>query len=347
MIESVLGIYTMLGQVLKLNLSKNRIDSLCGLERLVALERIDVRHNQIVDIHEVGRLATLPNISQIWIEGNDFVHINVDYRVTVFNQFLKEGKSILMDGTGPSFMERRNLIRPPPVPHLPIPTPSAHSPPVVAVGVSLPLPSSATQDSFYLASSALPTSTPRKRKPKRVVDLDAADEDITRGRTGREKDIQPKPIPHALSTSPHEFSSSPPNFTPKSPTKGRHTRTMTTLEDGASPPISPRVRSPTMGSATISGNGSSKKRTKINVAMYDTPRDGSLEPGLPSSQKSGGAEAFKAEIEALRASAPDNWLKVLSQKQYAQDDADSITGSNSGGGETKKRRRHLRGVTEF
>ncbi len=73
MIDSVLGIYTKLGQVLNLNLSRNRLDSLCGLDRLMALERVDLRHNTLEESAEVGRLAVLPNISEIWVEGNPFV----------------------------------------------------------------------------------------------------------------------------------------------------------------------------------------------------------------------------------------------------------------------------------
>ncbi|KAH9007534.1 hypothetical protein EDB85DRAFT_2129831, partial [Lactarius pseudohatsudake] len=94
MIDSVLGIYKKLGQVLTLNLSRNRLDSLCGLERLVALERVDVRHNQVEESGEVGRLSPLPNITEVWVEGNAFTEIESDYRVKCFDFFWKEGKSI-------------------------------------------------------------------------------------------------------------------------------------------------------------------------------------------------------------------------------------------------------------
>ncbi|KAH9010610.1 hypothetical protein EDB83DRAFT_2449882 [Lactarius deliciosus] len=91
MIDSVLGVYKKLGQVLALNLSRNRLDSLCGLERLVALERVDVRHNQVEESGKVGRLSLLPNITEVWVEGNAFTEIESDYRVKCFDFFWKEG----------------------------------------------------------------------------------------------------------------------------------------------------------------------------------------------------------------------------------------------------------------
>ncbi|KAH9010603.1 hypothetical protein EDB83DRAFT_416771 [Lactarius deliciosus] len=122
-------------QVLALNLSRNRLDSLCGLERLVALERVNVRHNQVEESGEVGRLSLLPNITEVWVEGNAFTEIESDYRVKRFDFFWKEGKSILLDGTPAGFYERRNLTSPPPEQMNSMrPMSKAYSPPVVSVG---------------------------------------------------------------------------------------------------------------------------------------------------------------------------------------------------------------------
>jgi Leucine-rich repeat (LRR) protein len=196
MIDSVLGIYKMLGQVLVLNLSRNRLDSLCGLERLMALERVDVRHNQLEESGEVGRLSLLPNITEVWVEGNAFTEIESDYRVKCFDFFWKEGKSILVDGTVAGFYERRSLTAPPSeqmnsTRHLS----KAHSPPVVPVGGAAtptappptaiaPAPSSGSSSSSPVFSPApsthqpsplLSTSSakPRKKRMKRIVHLDA------------------------------------------------------------------------------------------------------------------------------------------------------------------------------
>ena len=208
MIDSVIGISRILGQVLVLNLSRNRLDSLCGLERLMALERVDVRHNQVEESGEVGRLSLLPNITEVWVEGNAFTEIESDYRVKCFDFFWKEGKSILLDGTSAGFYERRNLTSPPPEQmNSTRPLSKAHSPPVVAVGgaaapTTLPITAIAPAPSSGASSSSSPVFSPatsshqpspllsttttnttnnntpasakrRKKRAKRIVHLDA------------------------------------------------------------------------------------------------------------------------------------------------------------------------------
>lgn len=117
MIDTVLGIWKILGNVTVINLSGNRLDSLCGLERLYALERIDLRRNNIFESAEVGRLAPLPAIREVWVDGNsftDYAHGELDWRIKSFNYFAKEGNmGVEIDGTGPSLMERRSIIESP------------------------------------------------------------------------------------------------------------------------------------------------------------------------------------------------------------------------------------------
>ena len=380
MIESVLGIYTMLGQVLTLNLSRNRIESLCGIERLVALERVDVRKNAVSDIEEVGRLSTLPNLQGVWVEGNPFTETNPNYRITCFNQFLKEGKNVTLDGLSPSFMERRSLIVPAPTA---APTPSGlkspgfvPSPPVVAVGTPTPAATAAIVPTVDEPTApvmvSLQTPVRRKRPTRRLVDLggdaEAAEEPTIPKRALRRRQseaVSPSRGDHKLVEDiPIVIQTSTP---PKSPRKSSHSRGMSMIEGASSPPLrSPKTRSPTLdpvgsGIATVSANGTvSKRRTKLSSAMFSPTTEGPLSPGAespkngtgaPGSPKLGGANAFRAEIEALRASAPDNWLKVLSQKQFGsgQEGGNLRVGSPGTDGEAHegRRRRHLRGVTEF
>ncbi|KAK7472616.1 hypothetical protein VKT23_000729 [Stygiomarasmius scandens] len=190
MIDSVLGIYLNLGQVLQLNLSHNRLESICGLERLHALERIDLRANLIEESAEIGRLATLPNISEIWVEQNPFVEYEENYRVTCFDFFWKEGKSITLDGTPPGFYEKRHLTQAPPEQMTSSrPVSVAHSPPTIAVGhshahtpSSLPPPAEEKQTTSSENSPGLApigvvgvAGKARKKKVKRIVDLDGAE----------------------------------------------------------------------------------------------------------------------------------------------------------------------------
>lgn len=77
MISFTTGINTVLGNIQELDLRGNRLTVLAGLDRLWALERLDVRDNRIDDATEIGRLTELPNIQDIWVEGNPFTKLQV------------------------------------------------------------------------------------------------------------------------------------------------------------------------------------------------------------------------------------------------------------------------------
>ncbi|KAG8863331.1 hypothetical protein FRB96_008823 [Tulasnella sp. 330] len=202
MIDSVLGIYATLGQVHSLNLSSNRLDSLCGLERLGGLQRIDLRKNQLEESAEVGRMATLPGIAEVWVSGNPMTSREEDWRVQCFSFFVKEGKEIRLDDTVPGFMERGRIdaiagtpklepvtvVASPPPLSTPRPPSISHSRSASLAGVlqSSDLhPATPNQQSPTPSTSASPLipshpaspsgpiahPKPRKRKQPRIVDL--------------------------------------------------------------------------------------------------------------------------------------------------------------------------------
>lgn len=109
MIESVRGSNLVLGQLHVLNLRNNRIDCLSGLERVLGLERLDLRKNRLYESAEVGRLAVLPLIKEIWVgSGNDFAGREDDWRISVMVTFAEEGKEdVVFDGYPPSWSETR------------------------------------------------------------------------------------------------------------------------------------------------------------------------------------------------------------------------------------------------
>lgn len=95
-----------------LNLRANRLRSIVGVERLLSLERLDLRENSIPDPTEMARLTSIPYLREIWVEGNPFTKSHPDYRVTIFNLFRRTpgySEDILIDGTGPSYSERKKL----------------------------------------------------------------------------------------------------------------------------------------------------------------------------------------------------------------------------------------------
>jgi hypothetical protein len=211
MIDSVLGIYLNLGQVLQLNLSSNRLESICGLERLQGLEHVDLRKNLIEESAEIGRLATLPHVSQVWIEGNPFCDVEDNYRVACFDYFRKERKSITLDGSPPGFYEKRSLAAFPPdqmTSSRPLSTASpppvvmaAQSPPVnVAIGDDGSPPSSNASPYLVPVGAAGAGGKPTRKKAKRIVDLDGT----TTGSLGREERAKEKRKERTSGAEPQE-----------------------------------------------------------------------------------------------------------------------------------------------
>ncbi|KAJ1304241.1 hypothetical protein OPQ81_005404 [Rhizoctonia solani] len=336
MIESVLGIYATLGSITHLDLSKNRLESLCGLERLRALERVDLRSNQVEESAEVGRLIGLPNILDISIEGNPFTEIEDDYRARCFEFFLKEGRNVTIDGTPPSFYDRRSITvsapEPPPIEPAPAPSPnvvavSAPKPPPPpktkpTPATTAPSPSPASPPPPMTAAAVSPKpvihhhNKPRKRKPTRIVDLDDIGESSGTS-VGHSRDVSNEPLSHSpqpisllgAGTSPTKLSSPPPDMPPP----------IREDTEPVSPPVETKPRRPAAhrrqtSASSVGGKAtpvtkSTKRRGRASASVYEPG------PAVTEEQQVDDAEAFRRKMEALRAEVGDGWLKVLSQQQ--------------------------------
>ena len=206
MVDSVLGIYSQIPSVVSLNLSANRLDSLCGLERLEHLSRIDLRDNRVADTEEVGRLAVLTGVKEVWISGNPCTRRALDWRVRCFDLFAREGREIVLDGTSPGIMEKRAMVhhvgknghthihggngrplsmtqssvpavsepsKPPQA--LPTETPTEPQSPLPGpVAGALPASPASPRHSAALGQGPVPALKARRRN-KRIVDLDDKD----------------------------------------------------------------------------------------------------------------------------------------------------------------------------
>jgi hypothetical protein len=346
MIDSVLGIYQRLGSITSINLSKNRLESICGLERLTALERVDIRHNILDESAEVGRLAALPNIKEVWVEGNPLTEAEEGHRIRCFDYFWKEGKAITLDGAQPGFYEKRHLTEPIPEQmrsSRPAST-AIHSPPIVAVGnaqldakKSSPLisptpsiPGSQNASPGLGPSVAQPRG--RRKKNKRIVDLDGGADDsgesvrarsrsVIKAKTEGKDVAKPQtdagpsspPISPLITepTNPRQAFLQPPDHitvTPPSRKGSRHTRGRTEgnipVEDvGEIPPL-PSLSVTAVGSLKLKSRAAIR-RARATASTFDPP------PGAGDQGQS--PEAFRARVEALRADMGDGWLKVLNQ----------------------------------
>lgn len=316
MIDSVLGIYTHLGQILFLNLSRNRLESICGLERLMALERVDLRNNVIEDPAEISRLALLPNVSDVYVEGNPFCELDDAYRVTCFEYFWKEGKNITLDGSAPGFYEKRGLsVRPDEQMSSSRGTVrmKASSPPVVAVGgARSPAQNTSPEGSQPGSRNDSPLLAPvgakekeRKKKNKRIVDLSGA------GDGGESK---PQRVHHhhhhrvrTDADGPSAEGDAAGPATKSVPHRPRHTRHRSELSpsppSGGPPPSS----SPLASGGTLSK--SAARRNRVSASVFEQPTTG------PDMNAEASAEAYRRRIEALQSDMGEGWLKVFSQGQ--------------------------------
>ncbi|KAF4458329.1 hypothetical protein FALBO_14937 [Fusarium albosuccineum] len=172
-----------------LNLRANRLQCLAGVEKLFPLERLDLRDNRLVDPMELARLTGIPEIHEIWVEGNPFTRTHKNYRVTIFNLFRKTPgytEDVIIDGSGPSYAEKRQLVERPPIPES-VPVVKPQAPEVPTVDVSKPAiiynppkePAVLRKErpTPKAVMSEINTSSTRRRKtPKRrIVDLATSD----------------------------------------------------------------------------------------------------------------------------------------------------------------------------
>ncbi|KAJ3850325.1 hypothetical protein EV368DRAFT_45566 [Lentinula lateritia] len=329
MIESVLGIYTQLGSVTSIDLSRNRLESICGLERLHALERVDLRHNAIEESSEIGRLALLPNISNVWIEGNPFTEYEESYRVTCFDFFWKEGKTILLDGSLPGFYEKKNLTAPPPEQaHTSRPVSAAHSPPTIAIGHthphSHPHPQSNSPPAELADGAVGVSGKSRKKKVKRIVDLDGdhVSEDSASIKGSNHKRTTSNGS-YAFKHKPQKVNAPQPVDHPSFGDSAESSPTLGPIDSNkyAIPPSSPAVPSfrRSRNSQTFSSAKSSARRQRVSASVYEPPtgmdNDSFSFAGGQTNTIVDEAEAFRRRIEALRQDMGDGWLKIFSQTQ--------------------------------
>lgn len=177
-----------------LNLRANRLQSIAGIEKLYPLERLDLRDNRLTDPMELARLTGIPEIREVYVEGNPFTRTHRDYRVTIFNLFRKTPgytEDVTIDGTGPTYAEKRYLVEraaePPAVPVVKapvqeIPAVDVSSKPAIIYDAPAKEPAVLRKErpTPKTASSEVNTSSSRRRRaPKRrIVDLATSDSPV-------------------------------------------------------------------------------------------------------------------------------------------------------------------------
>ncbi|KAF3769621.1 hypothetical protein M406DRAFT_245482 [Cryphonectria parasitica EP155] len=286
-----------------LNLRENRLESLAGIERLYPLERLDLRDNGLKDPVELARLTNIPDIREIWVEGNPFTKTHKDYRITIFNLFRQSPgytEDILIDTAGPTSSEKRYLVERTKEP-LPVPVIRPPVPEIKAVDVSKPTivydappkstvlrkerPSPKTVASEVNTSS---TRRPRRAPKRRIVDL--ADTKPLPPRPVLEEEEAPPAIVspdfnYRISQTPEIHQLSP---TPEA-NRGVATRVIPRIDTSTIPKLPPVVPAQDIGTPT----------SWAEPDRWDA-----------------GGELYRRKIDTLRSNVVDGYLGALSEERW-------------------------------
>ena len=284
-----------------LNLRGNRLHSIAGIEKLYPLERLDLRDNRLTDPTELARLTGIPEIREIYVEGNPFTRTHRDYRITIFNLFRKMPgytEDITIDATGPTYAEKRCLIEreamPPPVPVVkPVPQEAP------AIDVSKPaIIYDAPQKEPAVLRKERPTprntsseintsSTRRRRAPKRrIVDLATNDNAIP----------HPQPVerymdrPTGLGIDENYSISQPQKVLAESPMPNTQDADVPRIDTSVAPQLPPLYQS------------------------HDSPHSNHAWKDNPDWDV--GGELYRRKIEALRDKVGNGYLSVLSEEGW-------------------------------
>ncbi|KAI4129961.1 MAG: hypothetical protein LQ347_003556 [Umbilicaria vellea] len=290
-----------------LNLRANRFGSIAGVERLLSLERLDLRDNKLADPTEMARLTGIPNIHEIWVASNPFVKTHSNYRVTILNLFRSTPgyvEDIVIDAAGPGYSERRQLIdrvlEPEGVPVVRQPMESSLQSRSDLKDLVIPLGGDDElkrdeihKSNFRVAQGEVPVGSGRRRKGprRRIVDLSGT-ESTPPVRAHVPIDIAPAPPQREVRDGTIETGldrGSPPAKTALQPM----------LLDESDSPVKP----PKLGTSLSSPD--------VNSTSGRVDRSTSLASDLQNLNVSG--EAYRRKIEALKSEVGNGWLSVLSE----------------------------------
>jgi Leucine rich repeat len=295
-----------------LNLRANRLASLAGIERLLSLERVDLRENRLNDPTEIARLTGIPDMVDIYVYKNPFVKNYSNYRITIFNLFRSTPgytEDIFIDGTQPAYSEKKFLADRAPEP----PTPPVIKPPIIQEDLSYarvhpmpaptPPPSIGSEGEYRIERRGSELghhrrkseygSTQRRKKGtrRRIVDIAQADMSAEPRRESLAIDtavLKPSPLPEG---SLHGYTNV--DFT--IPIRSSSTRATVTA---AAPERQSQALPMEAVSPSILRTGSDP------IARLDPPITG--EEG----------ELYRQKIEALRHDFGNGWLSALSDETW-------------------------------
>lgn len=291
--------------IVALNLRANRLVSIAGVERLLSLERLDLRENKISDPIEAARLTGIPNIREIWILGNPLVKTHNNYRITIFDLFRSTPgfiEDVVLDASGPKYGERRYLRDRIAEPEgVPVVKPITADPEIELAGNSLNAPE------FSLESA-------EKEEQKRPTPHTAQSEPVS-GSGRRKKGTRRRIVDLAMDENPRPILNEPNVEMSQGTTLdafgGYRDETPPRIQQ--SPALSSQEPTDTLYSRSSSTYGLPSS-IRDPVKLSNQPRSFSYDVRSPNIN----GEVYRQKVEALKNEVGDNWLSVLSEEGWTE-----------------------------
>jgi hypothetical protein len=299
MIESLHSISrNPLPAITALNLRGNRLRSLAGIERLLSLERLDLRDNNLMDPTEMARLTSLPEIREIWVSGNPFVKTHSGHRVVIMNLFRRTpgyAEDIIIDGRGPGFTERKQLADRVAEPEA---TPVVRSS-AADQSAMVQKPNAAAQANVM--DKPLPKAPVEEREPPKTAQR--SEEGGTKGR----KKIQRRRIVDLSTDNP---------FNPDGLGNPEATTTAVLPTQQLHAPIEPTGVTPyehqwRLDSSTHSGSSSIQSPLKLPNSPSPPPMQPTMVQPAPGRDWGLDEQLCRQQLEVIRQEVGHNWLNVL------------------------------------
>lgn len=329
-----------------LNVRSNRLLTLSGVERLLSLERIDVRDNRLHDPTELARLTGIPDIRDVYVAKNRFTRTHSNYRVTIFNLFRSHpghGEDVTIDAQGPTNAEKKQLVDRVPEPEVvpvvrPEPedegTDSGRSKPrdsLLAPAEYTPAIGSGSPPLSYghrrTTSDMGPRASQRKKRAprRRIVELSQAEAAASPPHL-EVSDTEPMPQLAEIQPRPESETEEPltpvatPYHTAPTTQAKEATPTRPTIETSFSTPTpTPRIR--------------------------DTSDDDENSPVRAPEGVDSNTDLYRQKIEALKSDFGPNWLTALNDDRFNEERSRSRDFSPASRTSTIRPEKPTRGVS--
>ena len=301
--------------VTTLNMRSNRLSSLVGIEKILTLERVDLRDNRLRDPAELRRLTIAMELVDVYVIKNPFTRSHGNYRVEIFNAFRDtpgHPAGITIDATGPTSSEKKQL--------------HDKAPEQAPVTVVQPVPEEDEEDVLpgaedelvELESSAFQSQESEvERRGHRRATSDVGPVVQRRKKRGPRRRIVELSQQEALGTSPREPSLL---HTAEMPPQ-----TPTDIDEPTTPGQTPYHTAPT----TQTRPEHVPQRPTINTTFTTTTpappspriRDSSDDDDSPGQSPEGldsNTDLYRQKIEALKQEFGPNWLAAFHENRSAE-----------------------------